>query len=340
MIFSLVFPTWSPGVILLPPVILLAILLDILFGDPPNRFHPVALMGRYIAVFWKHKSSFRKHGAASHPEAGSRHLRELFFGMMLVVSGMALFGLPWIVLFTLPIPLLWVAAIPLLKISFSIRGLFRASMDVYRSLERGDLQGAQKLVGYHLVSRNTKNLSEEMVAGAVVESLAENITDSLTSPFFYFLLFGIPGAWVYRFVNTCDSMIAYRDSEHEWGGKFAAALDTLLNWLPARFSGFCIVGGAAFAGSDWRKALSMIRREHSRTQSRNAGWTMTAMAGALGIKLEKESCYLIGEGNPDPSIESIKSCRKIVGWAMGIVVFVFLLITAGLVLGGIYAVLP
>lgn len=102
---------------------------------------------------------------------------------------------------------------------FSYRGLLSAAREILTALEAGDLEEARRLTGWHLVSRRVDSLREDEICGCVIESLAENLTDSFTSPLLFFLLLGLPGAWGLRFINTCDALIGYRDPEHLWGGR-------------------------------------------------------------------------------------------------------------------------
>jgi adenosylcobinamide-phosphate synthase len=129
-----------------------------------------------------------------------------------------------------------------------------------------------------------------------VESVAENLTDSVLAPACFYLAFGLPGAAVYRVINTADAMIGYRDGVLEHFGKVAARLDDLLNLVPARLAALVLVTAALTPGFDARAAWSVLRRDRRRTASPNAGWTMSAMAGALGVTLEKRETYRLGDG--------------------------------------------
>ena len=283
--------------------LLSALALDLALGEPPNAFHPVAWMGRFIGWGWRHR-----------PQRGRG--QQFLYGAVLVTIGMAFFSLPWALLSALDIPFWWLWSIPLLKLTFSIRALFRAGRQVQKALEDGDLPKARRLVGWHLVSRDTSQLSPPLVVAATVESLAENITDGLTSPLFYYALGGLPAAWAYRFCNTADSMLGYHDPEREYLGKSAARLDDALNWLPARLTGMLIVAAAAIVGEDapntWRTMLS----QHHRTSSPNAGWTMSAMAGALEVTLEKVSHYRLEGGDGPLSADTIERCLRVVRWTI------------------------
>jgi len=162
-----------------------------------------------------------------------------------------------------------------------------------------------------------------------VESLAENVTDSLTGPLFWFALGGLPGAWAYRFVNTADSMWGHHDPEREYVGKFAARLDDLLNWIPARLTALLLAVAAILAGENaagaWRQAVAQYRR----TLSPNAGWTMAAMAGALGVTLEKVGQYRLEGGNGPLDVRTLRRALRVVRWCCALVVGVLLLLAVG-----------
>jgi adenosylcobinamide-phosphate synthase len=189
-----------------------------------------------------------------------------------------------------------------LKSMFSLRGLARTALAVAEDLERTDLGSARASVGRDLVSRPTATLAAGQVASATVESVAENLTDAFLAPVLFFLAFGLPGAVAYRVINTADAMIGYREGTLLYFGRVAARLDDVLNLVPARLAALSIVAAAAVAGADGRRALAAMRRDHGRTASPNAGWTMAAMAGALGVTLAKPGAYRLGAGRvPTPT---------------------------------------
>jgi adenosylcobinamide-phosphate synthase len=146
------------------------------------------------------------------------------------------------------------------------------------------------------VSRSTAGLDAGHVASAAVESVAENLTDGLLAPACFFLVGGLAGAAAYRAVNTADSMFGYHEGALEYFGKTAARLDDVLNLIPARIAALSLVAGAALVGEDARGAMAILRRDRGRTASPNAGWTMAAMAGALGVVFEKPGVYRLGDG--------------------------------------------
>jgi adenosylcobinamide-phosphate synthase len=183
----------------------------------------------------------------------------------------------------------------LLKSTFSLKELHRVAFRVEGFLERGNLSKARvEMKG--LVSRDTSKLDEPHLVSATVESVAENTSDSFIAPLLYFLLFGVPGAIAYRVVNTLDAMAGYH-GEYEYLGKFAARLDDGLNFIPARLSGLLMVAAAYLCRRDGKDAWRVMLRDHGKTESLNAGWPMSAAAGALKTRLEKVGHYSLGNAN-------------------------------------------
>jgi adenosylcobinamide-phosphate synthase len=147
------------------------------------------------------------------------------------------------------------------------------------------------------------------------------------APICFFLVAGLPGAWAYRVINTADAMLGYRQGELEYLGKAAARLDDLLNWIPARLAALGIVLGAWIAGESGRRAWQVMLRDRGRTRSPNAGWTMAAMAGALGIGLEKPGVYQLGGqlgrelgGDAPPGAGAIDRALRVTTAASGLFV--------------------
>ncbi len=298
-------------------ILLGATVWDLLIGEPPSKYHPVVYMGKYSSAFWKYRPSGRERAL-------------LYFGGALVLSGGFLFSWPARILGMFPDFLFAILAVPLLKTTFSLSGLLEAGKGVLDSLERNDLPGARRKLSRDLVSRETEDLSREEVTGAAVESLAENLTDSLASPLFFFGVFGLPGAFFYRFCNTCDSMIGYRGGDMEWGGKFAARCDDVLNWIPARVSAFLLLAAGAIAGEDVLSGIEALKRDRLFTSSPNAGWTMSVMAGLLGVTLEKRGVYVLPGGTGPLDEDVLRRALRVVRIASGLV------IAAAAVLGGLH----
>jgi adenosylcobinamide-phosphate synthase len=210
----------------------------------------------------------------------------------------------------------------LLKSTFTITGLRRAAQKI-RTLLKEDNLDKTRFELRALVSRDTSNLPGPLLASAAVESVAEGTCDSLVAPMFYFLLLGVPGAVGYRAVNTLDAMVGYH-GKYEYLGKFAARLDDVLNYIPARLAAPLLILASTFYKSG-RKAWQVARDEHKRTESPNAGWTIAAMAGALNVRLEKVGHYIFKENGTDPSTRTIDSAVRIFLTAASIWVVICLL---------------
>ena len=158
-----------------------------------------------------------------------------------------------------------------------------------------------------IVKRNTKNLDKNHVLSGTLESISENTVDGVTGPLFYFSFFGIIGAFVYRIVNTIDSMIGYKTSIFQNVGWFGANCDKVLNYLPARITSIMMVLSAMILGHDWKKSYKIMRRDGKNTDSPNAGYPMAALAGALGTQFEKINHYSVGEGNIELTKDHLRS---------------------------------
>lgn len=290
-------------------VLCLALLLDLTLGDPANRLHPVAWMGSVIA----NAKRYAPHRS---------HLARLAYGAVLVVGGSltAASLSHWLerLVACISPPWNWLIEAGLLKMTISIRGLGSAAGEVEAALEASNLPESRRLVAWHLVSRDTTVLNATQVSAATIESVAENTSDGIMAPLFYYALGGLPAALAYRFINTTDSMLGYRDSVHEWLGKAPALLDDLVNLLPARLTAMMFLLAAALTGKNARQAWRVWRRDSGATVSPNAGHPMSAMAGALNVKLEKVGHYMLGETQRDPTSEDIGSAVRLMRIAVAL----------------------
>jgi adenosylcobinamide-phosphate synthase len=245
---------------------------------------------------------------------GNRFI-EFMFGIFILLSGLVLtIGAGLILSFLASLLPLWVGILLeafALKLTISLRGLAGASYDVETALRAGNLPEARRLVSWHLVSRDTSQLDESKVTAAAIESVAENASDGIVAPLFFYAVGGLPAALAYRFVNTADSMLGYRDTEREWLGKAAARLDDLLNFIPARLTGLLIILSAFLAKANGKEAWRIMRRDSRVTASPNAGIPMSAMAGALGVELEKVDHYVLGKGLRAPSVDDLVHARHL-----------------------------
>jgi len=282
-------------------ILSLALVTDLTLGEFPRWVHPVVWLGKVISLELRFA-----------PRSG--RWSQLAYGAAMVTLTTAAFALAAYFVLTYLQGVNTIAyvlvAVFLLKSTFSIKELRRAALKVKGFLKEDDLTQA-RLESRALVSRDTSQLDKPHLVSATLESIAENTSDSLIAPLFYFLLLGVPGAIVYRVVNTFDAMIGYH-GKYERLGKFAARLDDGLNFIPARLSGLLLVAGAHLCRRDGRKAWQIMIRDHRRTASPNAGWPMSAMAGALGTELEKVGEYTLGKANHPLSISLIPRGVKLV----------------------------
>ena len=300
----MLFPFNTPtSLIVLGAALLVALAIDHYLGEPAARLHPVVWMGDYlnwaakrlqpnpspavrdVKSFWL-ASAYWSVGAA------------LVFTVSCVVQWAALL-LPWYA----AVFLLGLAIKPMLAWAMLRSEVTAVEVALCESLDAGRQRLAM------LVSRDTANLSETEVRESAIESLAENLNDSVVAPIFWFVLFGLPGAAVYRFANTADAMWGYRGLRNgvnwEWAGKWAAWADDVLSWLPARMTALLLK--LLSRGVD----LKTLSLEAHKTPSPNSGWPMAAMALALGIRLQKPGVYALNPaGRPPEPKDAVLAQKK------------------------------
>jgi adenosylcobinamide-phosphate synthase len=278
-----------------------ALLLDAIFGEPPEALHPTVGMGRAISAF--------ERGALAPKDPRARYLA----GIVLALSLPALVYVSVRKLLDLaPTHLRWVFEVALITTSLSMRGLGAAAGAVERGLRAGDLEQA-RCSASEMVGRDTARLPAPEIARAAVESVAENTSDGVVAPMLYGLLLGAPGALAYRAVNTLDSMVGYRAYPYAELGWASARLDDLANLGPARITALLV---AAVSGRPSR-TLETARRYGPLTRSPNAGWAEAAFAGALGSRLGGPNAYggvvregpILGDGRPPGPEEIRRSVR-------------------------------
>ena len=273
----------------------LGMLLDLLFGDPPNRYHPVSWLGRLIESLTPNM----KHSGitvSSISQDKIEKVKGILFSCGLI-SGIALLTIAvasLTALFTGILITLILFAV-LLKISIALKGMEKSAIQIIRSIEAGKLDEARYSLSM-IVRRDTSRLNEEYIQSATIECISESTVDGIISPLFFYSILGPVGCIVYRVVNTLDSMLGYKDPYYKNIGWMSAKLDTIFNFLPARITGFLMVISAYMVQADWRNSLAILIRDHRKTASINAGYPMSSMAGALRVRLEKMGSYALGEG--------------------------------------------
>jgi len=268
---------------------ILALAIDLKFGEYSNRWHPVVWMGRTIN--WGERI-FLGRGARLEFVGGLllTFLIPTFFALLCWFSIDALAAWPWLQLI---VTTFW------FKASFAWNALGAAAKEVHRHLERGDIEGARFELR-SLCSRNASQLNEEEMTEASISSLAENLSDSVIAPWFFAIFLGVPGAIFYRAVNTMDAMIGYKN-HYKNLGCVPARTDDVLNYIPARLTAILLLTARSLRGliaqvhvPNTRAAWSVALRDHALTPSPNGGWPMATMAGMLGIQLRKSGVYTLG----------------------------------------------
>jgi adenosylcobinamide-phosphate synthase len=265
----------------------LAFLIDLVFGEYPDRIHPTIGIGKLIAYL-------KRKAKSANPWVEKAN------GVLMALSIMLIVAIPVFAL------LFWLRTLPygeilyiivgafLFKATFAIRGMGQYTKPIARALKQNDLAEARKWLPY-IVRRDPHSLNERQIISAAVESIAESTTDGITAPFFFYALFGVPGAFAYRVINTLDSMVGYKNAEFKNIGWFSAKMDTITNYIPARVTAYLMVAVAFILREDWRESYRILQRDKHKTASPNAGYTISAMAGALNIQLEKQGYYTLGD---------------------------------------------
>ncbi len=266
-----------------PLAVLIALGLDRAFGEPPARWHPVVGMGRYLSFM----------GRRIAPRSAAERVRPFVLGALAWCLGASL-----VVAVSLGLVRLvsgWAWWLQALALGLLLKPLlaWRMLRDEVRAVEAalGESLPAGRERLSRLVSRDVGALDASQVRESAIESLAENLGDSVVAPLFWFALAGLPGAALYRFANTADAMWGYRGERDgrvwTWAGKWAARADDVLSWLPARRTGALL--GLLGPLRGWRAWFAQARL----TPSPNSGWPMAAMALALGVRLAKPGAYVL-----------------------------------------------
>ena len=264
--------------------LVLGFLLDLAFGDPRWLYHPIRLIGNLIA--WAEKP-FR----AAFPKSEKGELAAgTFFAVFVVAVSTAV---PAILLALASRLSLWLVFALEVFWSFQIlaaKSLKSESMKVYAALKEGDLPKARKAVSM-IVGRDTQKLTEEGVAKAAVETVAENSSDGVIAPLLFLALGGPALGFFYKAVNTLDSMVGYKNDTYLYFGRFSAKLDDVLNFIPSRISGLLLVLASPLAGLSMEGAWKIFRRDRRNHASPNSAQTEAAAAGALGVQLAGDAYY-------------------------------------------------
>jgi adenosylcobinamide-phosphate synthase len=290
-------------------VLALAIIIDLLFGDPsPN--YPWRLRFKLHLAVWMGKltKTLESHLKNSNPKI--ERLNGVFLALVVILTFTlpVYFGLRLFYISLGFLVYLLVAAV-ILKLTICIKLETDWGMAVAKAIDSGDLAEARKYA--HFSRRDARNLTGPQIASSVIESIAENLTDFKLSPIFYYFFFGVSGAVAFKAINTLDGMVGFKDPEHIHIGWFSATLDTIVNYIPARLTTILIVLASVILGEDYKNAWAIAHRDQAKVPSRNHGWQMAAMAGALRVQLEKPGHYIIGDQIEDLASNKIICALKI-----------------------------
>jgi len=298
--------------------ILVGFVMDCILGDPAKLPHPVCLIGKCISVFEK---ALRKR--FSQTERGAVAAGRMMVVLIVLLSGAAPFGILYLCRRVSP----WLYFVVCCIMSWQIlaaKCLKTEAEKVRACLERGDLAAARKQVGM-LVGRNTESLTGMQIVKAAVETVAENTSDGVIAPLFWMILGGPVAGFVYKAINTMDSMVGYKNDQYLYFGRCAAKLDDAANYIPARLSGLGMIAAAALIGFDGRNAARIWKRDRRKHASPNSAQTESACAGALHLQLGGSACYFgkLHEkpfiGDPDRTAEPediSRSCRLMYGTSL------------------------
>ena len=289
---------------ILEPIVIVAFALgmDFVFGDPKNKYHPTAWIGTLIAKL----TPLAKNQNMYVEKLGGIFVVAITVGVVVTLllildAGISLLTTDWVT-----IVVSGVVVVILLKTTIAIHGMEKHAKAVLESLDQNNLDMARTNLSM-IVKRNTKNLDKNHVISGVLESISENTVDGITGPLFYFALFGLPGAFVYRVINTVDSMIGYKTDIFKNVGWFGATCDTILNYIPSRLTGLVMIISAAILQNNWKESYKIMIRDGKKTESPNAGYPMAALAGALETKFEKINHYKLGNGEIILTTEYVNS---------------------------------
>jgi len=297
--------------------------IDYVFGDPPNRYHPVAWLGRIIGFVVPRLKARR---------AASEKINGVVFAVAIVIAmGIAAHFLVYASLYFAGIVAFILTSALILKLTIAVRGMQKHAQAITTCLEAGNLAGARQNLSM-IVRRRTDELGEQQILSTTIECISESTVDGITAPIFYYSILGPGGAFAYRTINTLDSMVGYKDEFYKDIGWMSARLDMAANYVPARLTALLMVVSANILGADWKNSLRILHRDHTKTFSPNAGYPMATMAGALRVRLEKIGHYSLGD-EQEPA--TLAKCRTAIT-IMKLTTLLFCLVVSAPVMSFLY----
>ena len=311
--------------------LILGFLIDLLLGDPRWLYHPVRIIGNGISLLEKILRRMFPKTPGGEKTAG-------FFLVLLICIGSG--GVPFLLLY-LAYHIHTVLGIALETFMcyqmLAVKSLKAESMRVYEALKKPDLPGARTAVSM-IVGRDTQSLSAAGVTKAAVETIAENTSDGIIAPLFYMAIGGPALMFLYKGINTMDSMVGYKNEKYLHFGRFAAKLDDIANYIPARISAWLMILASFFAGFDWKNAKKIFLRDRYNHASPNSAQTEAVMAGALDIQLAGNAFYFgklyekptIGDAVREVETEDIKRANRLLYASAALGTLFFALIRMGI----------
>lgn len=283
-------------------IITLSVIIDMIIGEVPNKIHPVIYMGKIIDKLNNYLPNTK------------------ISGLLIILTTTFIFITITLIILLLSTINQWIFIIIasiILSTTFSINFLIESVRNIQKDLTE-DINKARKSMSY-LVSRNTEQLTESRITSAAIETLTENITDSIISPIFYVsiltlffgIIIGICGGILYRVSNTMDAMLGYKTENLINKGCYPAKWDDILNYIPARITGYYVILAAFLLRYDYKQSYDVMKKYALKTPSPNSGYSMAATAGALNVTLVKEGVYELGYGTDELNKEKISQAINI-----------------------------
>lgn len=283
-------------------IITLSVIIDMIIGEVPNKIHPVIYMGKIIDKLNNYLPNTK------------------ISGLLIILTTTFIFITITLIILLLSTINQWIFIILasiILSTTFSINFLIESVRNIQKDLTE-DINKARKSMSY-LVSRNTEQLTESRITSAAIETLTENITDSIISPIFYVsiltlffgIIIGICGGILYRVSNTMDAMLGYKTENLINKGCYPAKWDDILNYIPARITGYYVILAAFLLRYDYKQSYDVMKKYALKTPSPNSGYSMAATAGALNVTLVKEGVYELGYGTDELNKEKISQAINI-----------------------------
>lgn len=292
--------------------VLAGYILDLIIGDPHGLPHPIILIGNFISLVEK---LLRK----LFPKNNKGEFVAGFFLLIIVVF--VTFSASYLILklaYGANHYLGMAVEAFLCYQIFATKSLKKESMRVYDQIKKNDLNGARKYLSW-IVGRDTENLDYEQITKAVVETIAENTSDGVIAPMLFMVIGGAPLGFLYKAINTLDSMVGYKNDKYMYLGRCSAIVDDIANYIPARITGLLFVISSMFIGLDYKNSLKILKRDRRNHASPNSAYPESACAGALNIQLAGDAYYFgklyqkktIGDNNREINMNDIVITNKL-----------------------------